>query len=257
MLAQQYNVRPYWLVAAAEEQFRGRYLIGTKQENIDKFNKNMSITLLYADSEPKIKGQSIIDIDKKEITNLDDEDEDEYIVSSLRGESATKIKDYELDLGKNVKFGGDIGFGITSSFFNAGINLTGEKSRHKGDNIKKGAAETLSEEYGMKEKIVVPPHTKLNLEIITYAVSYELEIRVKVAVPKNSSLQVALRTRGCCTNEENCLYLRSKHILKQLDPSLPINEDEELYYFESAAKVKYIGEKTKINKTITETRTLI
>ena len=244
-----YTEKPQWLVNAVES--RNRHLIGVRKEDLDDFKKKIVVTLLNIEPFTKI-GRNIVDINAKEFCNNSDK-EDKYVIRTEKTSSMTTAKNYELMLGKSKKFGGDFGIGITSSFFNIGAGVSASREKYEENKTGVRTSESLSHEYGVVlDTAIIPPHSKVHVEIWTYAVTYSARVRVKFSAPKSTFLNVKVKARCCCGNNP-LLKITASEYLRQLDSNhsvTPIIEEEGWVYIEIDTEVQYIGEATEMKKTV-------
>ena len=248
-MALVYTEKPRWLVNAVAA--RNRRLIGARKEDLDNFKKKIIVTLLNIEPFTEI-GRNIVDINTKEFCNNSDK-EDKYVIRTEKTSSMTTAKNYELMLGKSKKFGGDFGIGITSSFFNIGAGVSASREKYEENTAGVNTSESLSQEYGVVlDTVLIPPHSKVHIEIWTYAVTYSARVRVKFSAPKSNFLNVKVKATGCCGGT-HLFYITASEFLRQLDSNnavTPVIEEEGWVYIEIDTEVQYIGEATKIKKTV-------
>jgi len=183
-------VKPSYLVTAARRKYgRGIQVIGALDTDINKFWGSVTIRATHFDGQrPQEVGRAVVDITAKEHVNSGDKD-DSVEITTETTESRTEKQTYSASFKKSWEFGGNINVG--AQFFNvvgvggAGLGLGGSAKRVKEKSEAEGKEEecSLSQVYGVKGGITVPPKTKLKVQIITYAVNYSSTVKVAFTVP--------------------------------------------------------------------------
>ena len=250
---------PKWLEDAVRTKSRGnRDLIGARSVDLQRFYQNVHIKLDRM-HEPQQVGQgSIIDIDSKELFNNGDE-EDEAVIKTIKKNSSTSSKQYNIKFAKNFITCGEGGVSLDPNFFNIGVGVSvkGGASRTKPNEQDMGEADerTLSQEYGIEGKITVPPHSRVNVNIKTYVVIYQARLDITILMPTNEYIYVHVRDTSCCAgcfglwrNRSN-YFITAKDALRQLSNSR-VNQNGGWSFVRSNADVYYIGELTEIVKVI-------
>ena len=108
--------------------------------------------------------------------------------------------------------------------------------------------ETFSQRE-QNEKLVVPPRTKVNAVITTYAVRHELHYTVEFGFPAWSGLSIKYETplqrcfSGVCSTSG---YLTASDILRGLSN---YREANDWVYFTQDGKLSWTGESSKVMKT--------
>ena len=243
-----YTERPQWLVNAVEARSRRIHLIGANKWDIEDFVKCIQATLLNIEP-TREKGRNIVDINSKEIQNCS-KIEDQYDINTVKCIGATSTKNYELVLGKSTTFGGDLGIGITSSFFNIGVGVSASREKTQHNTTEGSDTRSLSQEYGVVDAITVPPYSKAHVTITTYAVTYSAKVRVRFSAPKDTFLRVMVHSTGCCSGRRQFLLVNASDYLHQINPTSSVQEQNGWVSIETDAEVQYIGETTDIDKIV-------
>ena len=251
---------PKWLEDAVRTKSRGnRDLIGARSVDLQRFYQNVHIKLDRMNELHQLGEGSIIDIDTKELSNNGDE-EDEVIIKTIKKNSSTSSKQYNLKLAKNFTTGGEGGVSLNPNFFNIGVGVSakGGASRTKTNEQGMGEAHerSLSQEYGIEGKITVPPRSKVNVNIKTYAVTYQARLDITILMPTNEFIYFHVRDTSCCAgcfglwrNRSN-YFITAEDALRELSNNGEVYQDGGWSFVRSNADVHYIGELTEIVKQV-------
>ena len=255
-----YSEKPSWLEAAVRRYFPSYHLIGARNESISKFYDSIIYQLIEM-GEPKEKGRSIVDIDTKELYNIRGQEDDKFTIKTQKKNSTTTSKNYNLKLGTSTTFGGEGGLSLQPNFFNIGVGVSakGSASRTKTNEQEVGESNerSLSQEYGIDGEVKAPPHTKLHVRIVTYAVTYESKVTIRMSTRSSNFISVRVRRVGCvgsCFGElcASTIFITAKQALQQLqdDPYVEPDDHDGWVHIMIIAGVQYIGETTEIKKDI-------
>ena len=255
--------RPRYLIRAAKAKYGDDiFVLGATQYELDNFWYNTVSYRAINVKGTKEKGRTIIDIDTKSHSNTREEDgnvnapdrTDEFEITSTKGSSQLKTKTYQLQFGKTYTFQVGGSLELKPQFFNiagGGVGISGSRSTQTTEQVTSGETknETLSQEYQLVERLVVPPKTKVTATIETYAVTYEGETETKVSAPKNSSIPVRYRTMLSRQWTGGIVittgYITAKELFRG---QATFQEEEEMVYFVEETKVSYLGEDVQIVK---------
>ena len=251
---------PKWLEDAVRTKSnRNRELIGARKVDLQKFYQNVHIKLDRMHQLQQFGKGSIIDIDTKELSNNGDE-EDEVVIKTVKKNTSSTSKQYSLKLAKNFTTGGEGGVSLNPNFFNIGVGVSakGGVSRTKTNEQGMGEAHerSLSQEYGIEGKITVPPRSKVNVTIKTYAVTYKASLDIKILMPTNEFIYVQVRDTSCCAGCFGLCRNRSNYFITAEDALLELSNNGEVHqdggwsFVTSTADVHYIGELTEIVKMV-------
>ena len=204
--------KPQYIVDAAKKKFGTDILIiGSTQDELNKFMKKIEHQALSA-SPPEEVGRIVVSIDCKSHANHTDgcadgrekaEDwYDEFEITSKGGVSQSKSSSYQLQLSssKETQIGANLNFSVGgSNFFNlsggGGLSATQTKTETKQtieSETKEGA---LSQEFQLVDRLKVPPRTKVQAKIITWAVTYKAKTRTKLSIEADTYVPVRYHTR--------------------------------------------------------------
>ena len=219
-LARSYNIcysaevldlyqRPLYLLRAAKAKYgQDIFVLGATQLELARFwEGTVNYRAIEISEEPTPKGRTIVDIDTKSHLNDREEDEevnapdriDHFEITSKKGNTHSNKKTYQLKFDKTSTYQVGGSLELKPQFFNmagAGIGISGSltKQTSRGITSESASEETLSQEYQLIEKLVVPPKTKVKATIKTYAVTYEGKSVTEVSAPKWARIPVHYRT---------------------------------------------------------------
>ena len=273
-LARSYNIcyspeildlhqRPLYLVRAAKAKYgQDIFVLGaTKRELATFWEDTVNYRAIEISEEPTPKGRTIVDIDTKSHLNDREEDEevdapdrnDQFEITSKKGSAHSNTKTYQLkfDEAYTYQVGGSLE--LKPQFFNmagGGIGISGSRTKQTSRGMTSGSTseETLSQEYQLVEKLVVPPKTKVKATIKTYAVTYEGKSVTEVSAPKWARIPVHYRTM--LSRQLGGILITTGYITaRELFRARPnFREEEEMVYFVEETKVSYLGEDVQILK---------
>ena len=255
-----YSEKPSWLEAAVNRFSRGHQLIGARNEDLSKFYDSIIYQLIKME-EPKEKGRSIVDIDTKELYNIKGQEDDKFTIKTQKKNSTTTSKNYNLKLGTCTTFGGEGGLSLTPNFFNIGVGVSAKGSASRTKTKEQTAGESsersLSQEYGIDGEVKAPPYSKLHVRIVTYAVTYESKVTIRMSTRSSNFIPVRVRRAGCvgsCFGSlcGNTIFITAKQALQQLqdNPYTEADDRDGWVQITTTAGVQYIGETTEIKKDI-------
>ena len=190
-------VAPPYLRAAAQRKYGRRIrILGAKQSALSDFWSTIEATGAYCNNEerPKEDSKLIVDIATKEHCNSGYTDNDEIEVQTSNFESERVINSYTLSFSKESGWGFGGGLKVGGSFFNTasaflGIEGNYKKNTSESKETKSEKERELSQLYGIRAtKVTVPPRTKVAVRITTYAVTYKVNVNVKVSIPITSHI---------------------------------------------------------------------
>lgn len=255
--------RPLYLVRAAKAKYgRDIFVLGALQSELSTFwDHAVSYRAIEISEEPVPKGRTIIDIDTKSHLNYREEDEDvdaadrndQFEITSKKGSSHSNTKTYQLKFDETYTYQVGGSLDLKPQFFNVaggGIGISGSRTKQTSQGKTSGSEqnETLSQEYQLVEKLVVPPKTKVKATIKSYAVTYEGKSRTEVSAPKWAHIPVRYRTM--LSRQLGGIFISTGYITaRELFRGRPhFREEEEMIYFEEETKVSYLGEDVEIVK---------
>lgn len=205
--------KPQYIEVAAIKKFgKDIHVLGTTQDELDQFMKKMDHQALSA-SLPKEIGRIVVNIDCKSHANYAnkcadgsrekaDDWYDEFEITSKGGTSESKSSSYQLQLtkSKETQIGANLNFSIgSSSFFNlsgdGGVSATQTKTETEQTTKSETKEGALSQEFQIVDRLKVPPRTKVQAKIITWAVTYEAKTRTKLSIQADAYVPVRYHSR--------------------------------------------------------------
>ena len=241
--------KPQYLIEATKQKYGRRVKVtGALQDDLDAFWDNVYYQAVEIGQRPKEVSRSIVDIDCKVHVN-NGKEEDEVEITSAKTSQAAKKRSYKLSLGKSWKFTAGASIGLKASYFNVvGGGMSGEASvsrkKSKEEEFFEENEETLSQKYGVVEKLKVAPEGKVKVVITTYAVTYELKSQTQIKVEADLVIPVRYKSPllGCGTVG----YLTSHDIFRDENPR---NVDGVLHIFKDST-ISHIGEEVELIKEV-------
>ena len=257
-------VKPLYLVNAARRKYgRGIYVIGVLDHHLNEFWEGVNMRATYFDGQrPQEVSRAVVDITAKEHVNTSDyDDDDEVDITTDKEETRKKQKSYSVSFRKAWEFGGSINVG--AKFFNviggggAALGLGGSVKRVKEKSEEESRAEerSLSQKYGVKGAIKVPKKSKLKVQIITYAVSYVLAVKVAFTIPMAAVIRFyyksGLGKLLCAGNGAACRksgFVTAEELFRNEDE---FNVNGGWIHFTRETDLSYLGETIEMFKELT------
>ena len=256
--------RPLYLVKVTKLKYGDDiFVLGATQAELDRFwNHDVRYRAISIEEKPKPQGRTIVDIDTKTHINFREEDgevdapdrNDVFEITSKTGSSQSNTKTYRLQFGETYTFQVGGSLELKPQFFNVaggGIGISGSRTKQtsKQETSETAKNESLTQEYQLVEKLVVPPKTKVTATIRSYAVTYEGKSTTEVSAPKTSFIKVRYRTMLSRRLTGGVFVTKGYITARELFQERPdFREDEEMVYFVEKTKVSYIGEEVEISK---------
>jgi hypothetical protein len=263
--------KPQYIEVAAMKKFgKDIRVLGTTQDELNQFTQKIEHQALSA-SVPKEVGRIVVNIDCKSHANYADgctdgatrekADDwyDEFEITSKGGESKSKSSSYQLQLtkSKESQIGANLNFSIGgSSFFNlagdGGLSATQTKTETEQTTKSESNEGALSQEFQIVDRLKVPPRTKVQAKIITWAVTYEAKTRTKLSIKADTYVPVRYHTRlsqkfgGLCTKVGR---LTAEDLLANEEKFECKNG---IVSFEHDGKISYVGREVEIIKEKTD-----
>ena len=153
--------------------------------------------------------------------------------------------------GVNWNLGGNIGaqvMGVAMAGGNASFGASYGKQKSTTTESEQNEARGTEFSYEQEEKILVQPMTKVTALITTYAMKYEQGYTIKISLPKDFSLSDMYKNRWnqmCCGANWGRLW--ASDLLSELPG---YSEDDEMVSFLQNGTLSWIGEGSKIDKTV-------
>ena len=172
---------------------------------------------------------------------------DRFEITNKKGSSHSNKKTYQLKFDESYTYQVGGSLDLKPQFFNmagSGIGINCSRTKEKSQGLTSGSEEneTLSQEYQLVERLVVPPKTKVKATIKSYAVTYEGKSVTEVSARKWAHIPVRYRTM--LSRQLGGILITIGYITaRELFRGRPnFREEEEMVYFEEETKVSYHGE---------------
>ena len=254
---------PLYLETAAKRKFgEDIFVLGATFNELQKFWDLVQQSALSI-GPPYEVGRTVVDIDSKCHNNTSKsctEPDDFKITSTTETEQQkTTSTSYQLQLSKEKRsqVGGNLHFKIGGpAFFNvASGGLTAGASKEfvnkESSTFSKGVthSQKLSESYKIVEELKVPALTKVRAVITTWAVTYEADTEVKLAIDAKAIIPIRYRSK----NSQK--YLAGLVISEDTITAAELFEGEDNYdttddilTFTRKGKLSYLSEEVEITK---------
>ena len=178
---------------------------------------------------------------------------DQFEITNKKGSSHSNKKTYQLKFDESYTYQVGGSLDLKPHFFNmagSGIGINCSRTKEKSQGLTSGSEEneTLSQEYQLVERLVVPPKTKVKATIKSYAVTYEGKSVTEVSARKWAHIPVRYRTM--LSRQLGGILITIGYITaRELFRGRPnFREEEEMVYFEEETTVSYLGEDVEIVK---------
>ena len=192
------------LVNAARNRFGADmqiYSVAAVQRDLARFIGDMLFTVVQSDPEPLIERPTIIDVTFKEFVNHGERENDETTFQLGKNLPIATGSRYLFSMNEGVKFDHKYNFGAQI----VGLSMTGGYMSVGSDySIKEQSFNpNVQFFYNQKEKIVIPPKTKVKAKIITSTRHFRQNYTLEFSTPRSSFVMVQYFTStqlqfNCC-----------------------------------------------------------
>jgi len=206
----------------------------------------------------KLATRVIVDITAKEHLNTG-EKEDEVEVFTNQEESLKETKTYSISFTKGWEFGGSLNVG--ASFFNVlgagspsiGLGIGGKRFKNTEESSTFAKERSLSQQYSLTGRIKVPPKTKLNVKITTYAVTYKTSVKVEFSVSCAARIRFFYKPAWSVYFCAGTACRSTGHITAEdlFENQFEYNLSNGIVSFTEETDLSYIGEVLQMNKEST------
>ncbi len=246
------NKKPKYLRDAAKRKFGRRiFIVGSTEDEIQRFWDQVHYKAVRFDDRPKPIGRAVIDIDVKSHCNFGNE-VDHMEITTKKTSNQKRTKTYQLSLGKSWTFQAGANLNIDAKFFNvAGVGIGGNTSLSRTKTTNEAATdeaeEALGQEFGIIEKLEILPKTKVKATITTWAITYESRTQVEVRVDRQASIPVRFRSScqqvagGICTSLG---VITAEEIFRANGQEVHRENDTVWFLYDSA--FSYLGEELEV-----------
>jgi hypothetical protein len=256
------------------------FVLGVPKDELKQFWEGVSYHALEI-TMPTEKGRAVVDIDSRCHANdatrmqmdmdentiqlqnngtgegkVPDDYYDEFKITSRKDDSKEHEKSFRLEFSSSTTKGANFNLQLTNGgFFNTAAPISSSslggsfsKTETKTSSNQERVSESLTQGYEIVDTLKVPPKTKVEATIRTWAVTYESETKTEVTVDAKAALTVRYRT------------MLSRRLGGILVSSVPITAQElfchewdykcenELVTFKRKGKISHLGEQVEIIK---------
>jgi len=200
-MADRVYKQPGYLIRAAKRKYgRNIMFIGAEELLLNHFWSGVGFKAISISSErPQEVSRAVVDITAKEYVNKGAEPDTIEILNAQ--ESRPQKMAYSLSFQKDWEFGPSIYVG--ASFFNLlgiaepslGLGESTKYGKTITNNTTKEEVHSLSQQYGVTEKMTVAPRSKIKVEITTYTVNYKIGVRVAFGVSATTFIPIYYKSR--------------------------------------------------------------
>ena len=242
------------VIHAARIRFGVDILIHNKaalRRSLAKFIEDLLFTVVDSEPEPLMARQTLIDVTFKEFVNLGERENDKTVIKVGKNLPLATGNRYHFTMNEGVKFDHKYNFGaqivgisMAGGYMSVGTSYT-VKEQSYNTNVKFS--------YDQKEKIVVPPKTKVKAKIITSTRKLRQKYTLEFSAPRTSfitveyysSTQDQLNLCGCCNPTVGYLY--ASDIMQTL-PNFKVTADG-FSCFTQSGTLNWIGEVFTVEKS--------
>ena len=254
------------------------FVLGVTKDELKMFWDSVTYHALEI-TIPKEKGRAVVDIDSRchandakklvlvdenastlngeEQGKVPDDYYDEFKITSRKGDSKEHEKSFRLEFSSSTTKGANFNLQLVGGgFFNTATpispsgGITGSYSKTEGTTSTKQerVKESLTQGYEIVDTLKVPPKTKVEATIRTWAVTYESDTETEVTVDAKAILTIRYRT---IISRRLGGVLVSKVVVSARE--LFCNEwaykcENELVTFKRKGKISHLGEQVEIIK---------
>ena len=270
---------PAYLRLAVKKKLNNEniFVLGVPKYELKQFWDGVSYHALEI-TMPKEKGRAVVDIDSRchandatqmtmdenastqlqngeEQGKVPDDYYDEFKITSRKDDSTEHEKSFRLEFSSSTTKGANFNLQLTNGgFFNTATPISSSiggsfsKTETKTSGRGERVTESLTQGYEIVDTLKVPPKTKVEATIRTWAVTYESETKTEVTVDAKAELSVRYRTM-LSRRLGGIIVSRVKITAKELF----CNEwdykcENELVTFKRKGKISHLGEQVEIIK---------
>ena len=217
---------------------------------LSKFVEDLAFTVVHSDPEPVMTRPTVIDVTFKEFTNKGEKEDETvfYLGKNLPIAAGLRYKftmtegikfDHKLNLGAQI-----VGLAMASGYMRVGLDHS-KMDRTYNNGVRFN--------YHHKEKISIPPKTKVKARIVTSTRKYWQNYTLEFSTPRSSVICFTFHTGpgedcnvcGLCPPKEGYLYA------PDIMQNLPNYRDGDDGYcsFTQSGTLSWIGEAFTVEKT--------
>ena len=216
------------------------------------FVNDLLFTVVHSSPEPSVTRPTIIDVTFKEFVNLGEKEKDETTIQVGKNCPITVGSKYQFSMTEGVKFDRKYNFGaqivslcMVGGYMSVGTNYTIKELAYN---------KYLQFRYHQKEKLIIPPKTKITAKITTSTRKYSQDYTLEFSTPRSRRIRVSYLTRTqqqfnlgcgqCCQPSEGYIY--AADIMR----TLPNFKDADGFCsFTQVGTLTWIGEGCTVEKS--------
>ena len=221
------------------------------KNQLARFIEDLMFTVVHSDPEPLVARPTIVDVTFKEFVNLGETEKDETTIRVGKNLPVAAGSRYQFFMKEGIKFDHKYSLGaqIVGLAMAGGYMSVGTKHSVQDQSYN----QALQFQYGQKEKIVIPPKTKVKAKIVTstrkFRQNYTLEFSAQrsrfIIISYYTSTQLELNLCGCCSPTQGYLY--APDIMRTL-PNYKENADG-FCSFTQNGTLTWVGEVYAVEKS--------
>lgn len=212
--------RPAYIQLAAKRKCNRDdiYVVGVEHNELSKFTSSLMFHAISIE-QPKEKGRAVVAIDSRTHANAAESADfvstgatsesganetpkdwfDTFNVTSRKDKNVSSTRSYQLQLSSSTTVGGSLNLNISGAGFFSAVAPTGgasaSYSRTTGKSETQGSEETnsLAKGYTIEDTLLIPPKTKVNAIVTTWAVTHEAKVVTEITANANTKVEIRYR----------------------------------------------------------------
>ena len=178
------------------------------EAELQRFWNNLRISIRPVDTKPREVGRSTVDVITKDYINNGSEQDVSVIEVSkpagiAKGSSAEWYVKNGLSWSVSSNVGGNIMRLAAMVPVSGTVGAVGSITKQRLEEDAIGhtlSADSLTFQYKKEEKIIVPPHSKVTVSIISYAIRYSFNYTLQLSALATDTISIKFRTpcQACC-----------------------------------------------------------
>ena len=229
---------------------------------LQKFWNNLRISIRPVDTKPREVGRSTVDVVTKDYINNGSEQDVSVIEVSkpagiAKGSSAEWYVKNGLSWAVSSNVGGNIMRLAAMVPVSGTVGAVGSITKQRLEEDAIGhtlSADSLTFKYRKEERVIVPPHSKVTVSIISYAIRYSFNYTLQLSALATNIIPVKFRTPCqacwacccviCCTSSG---YITARELLTAVQ--LPgYSEGSGWVHFTQDGVLSWVGDGVKVQK---------
>ena len=249
------------------------FVLGVKDKELKEFQQKMEFHAIEI-TVPEEKGRAVVAIESRchantaDMRQASEEGEcgsehgsepqdwfDDFQITNSRNKAGRSVRSYQLQLSSSTTKGANFNLKLTGAgFFNAitpSGSLSGSYSqtKSKSETKNESTTESFAQRYVLLDTLKVPPKTKVNARITTWAVTYESKTLTEVKVDAKAFLRIRYRTKLSRSTFGGIFVDRVKISAKELFRyELDYKCEDDVVTFKRWGTISHLGEEVQIIK---------